>query len=731
VKILNLYLENFKSTIKADLKFNKRIILLEGKAGQGKTTVLEAIVYCLTDSLNEKVSEFMRLKKYPFIIKMEFEHLSNNYKIEINCKKDGNGVEKKLIINNDEGNIYKNSNATKKLAEIINPTITKYSAVSEQGKSTLLLFQKPAERLRQFKEILGIDNIAFIVGKIKEDIKTNEEKINILKAELSVLQNKSFKFQDIPEIVDNEDEIKLQISKLEIEKNKYEIENKLYNKYLNDLSVYIKAEKDIKDKELKIELNKNLWSKYEQEIKQVPEYDENLILELTKQLSTIEKEKIQYDNTLSTYENSQNKIKTLNVKIDRIKERQKEYIQVEIPVVDRENDLNKIQEDIKNYSVDHLALKKKIELVKQGKCPTCGNDFKDANLSALENTFNLLTEAIKTSKETEKSILENISLKNKAVELNSSNKIKFDSDQNLINEFTKEILDLAKILKPVEKIFNIENLKYQIIEQEKLKEEYFLIKNNNASINSKIEVIDTEIRILDAAIDELNKVVKPEIVNEPVEFDVLNFENKKKSLTILQEKKKEVERIRQYNDSIKEDKIENDKIILTKEKEQEDLYSTNRILENSKVVLDKDFSSYIIDRGCQFIKEKMNDFFRKSYGRYEVTFEQDKNSIDFFYNEKNNIPIPVVMASGFERQIISVALRIALCSLRNLGLVLFDEVDSDASSEDAISLMNNLFNEESFQQIFIISHCDEVKEIISQRNDSQNFNFYLGGITNN
>jgi DNA repair exonuclease SbcCD ATPase subunit len=729
VKILSLYLENFKSTVKADLTFNKRIILLEGKAGQGKTTVLEAIVYCLTDSLNEKVSEFMRLKKYPFIIKMEFEHLANNYKIEINCKKDGNGVEKRLIINNDENNVYKNSSATKKLAEIINPTITKYSAVSEQGKSTLLLFQKPAERLRQFKEILGIDNIAFIVGKIKEDIKLNEGKVNILKAELSVLQNKSFKFQEIPEIVDNEDEIKLQISKLEVEKDRYEIENKLYNKYLNDLSIYTKAEKDIKDKESKVELNKNLWSKYKQEIKQVPEYDENLILELTKQLSTIEKEKIQYDNTLSTYENSQNKIKTLNVKIDRVKERQKEYVQIEIPVVDRENDLSKIQEDIKNCSVDHLTLKKKIELVKQGKCPTCGNDFKDANLGELENTFNLLTDTIKILKETEKSILENISLKNKAIELNNSNKVKFNSDQNLINEFTKEILDLAKITKPVEKIFNIENLKYQIIEQEKLKEEYFLIKNNNTSINSKIEVIDTEIRILDATINELKKVVKPEIVNEPVKFDILNFENKKKSLTILQEKKKEVKRILQYNDSIKADKIENDKIILIKEKEQEDLYATNRILENSKVVLDKDFSSYIIDRGCQFIKEKMNDFFRKSYGRYEVTFEQDKNSIDFFYNELGGIPRPVSMASGFEKQLLAVSNRLALSSLQPLGILFGDEIDSEAGTEDSIKMLSMLFSEK-LNQVFIVTHKDEVKEFIEQRDDSQKFSFQNGGLIN-
>ena len=117
MKIKKLYLENFKSITKLDLDFsNHKIILLEGRAGQGKTSILEAIIYVLTGDLNERIQEFKRQSKYDFIIKMQFEHLGNDYNIEINSTK--TGVNKKLTIDNKDE--FLNSSATKKLAEIIN-----------------------------------------------------------------------------------------------------------------------------------------------------------------------------------------------------------------------------------------------------------------------------------------------------------------------------------------------------------------------------------------------------------------------------------------------------------------------------------------------------------------------------------------------------------------------------------------------------------------------------------
>jgi DNA repair exonuclease SbcCD ATPase subunit len=729
MKILSLYLENFKSTVKADLKFDKRIILLEGKAGQGKTTVLEAIVYALTDNLNEKVSEFMRLKQFPFVIKMEFEHLLNNYKIEINCKKDGNGVEKRLVINNDENNVYKNSSATKKLAEIINPTITKYSAVSEQGKSTLLLFQKPAERLKQFKEILGIDNIAFIVGKIKEDIKANENTIDVTKAELNVLQNKSFSFQDIPEIIDNENELKSEIEKLEIEKNLYEVHNKVYEKYLIELKNYNDAQNNISLNNINLKAYNSELDVLKESLKIVPEYDSNILNQLYEQVSSIEKEKIQYDNQLKNYNDAQIKINTLTQKIDRLKERQKKFIQKDIPTIESKDELNNIIESIKNNTVKGLNLQQKITLVEQGKCPTCGQEFKDFNLGDLKNELDVLHILLKELNSKKVKIEEGIKLYNDIVNENKQNEIKFNADQESITENEKEIIELQKIINPEKKVFGVELYYLNIQKQKDLKKQYDEVIEQNKKVNENVTRFQNAIIVTEEKIKDLEKIVEPELVKEPEKFNSLNFDNVKKSLTILQEKKKEIERIIQYNESIRIEKEENDKVIKTKESEIESLYATNRILENSKVILDKDFSSFIIDKGSIFIRDKMNDFFRRAYGRYEVTFQQDKNSIDFFYNEAGEIPRPVTMASGFERQILSISLRIALCSLQRLGIMICDEIDSDASSENSLDLFNTLLNE-PIETFFIITHNDDVKEFIEQRQDSQKFSFQNGKVLN-
>jgi DNA repair exonuclease SbcCD ATPase subunit len=726
LRIINLYLENFKTIEKLNLDFNKKIILLEGKAGQGKTSILEAIVYVLTDNLNEKISEFMRLKKYPFLIKCEFEHLSHNYKMEINSTK--TGANKKLIIDNNEQDVYVNSNATKKLAEIINPTITKYSAVSEQGQSTLLLFQKPAERLRQFKEILGIDNIAFIVEKIKEDIKTNKNNVDIINAELNILKNKTFSFQEIPEIIDNESELKTQIEKLQSEKEKFELQNKLYEKYLSELKNYESVQNDLSLNKINIKAYESELSTIKESLKQIPNYDSSVLTQLLEQVSSIEKEKIQYDNQLKSYNDAQTKIQSLNKKIEQLKERQKKYIQIEIPICDREKDLNNIQEDIKNCSVDFATLKQKIELVKKGKCPTCGQDFKEFNVNELESTFNLLTDTINVLKNTEKQILDNISLKNKAIELNNSNKIKFEADENLIAENQSQLDDLLKVVKPIEKTFGIDSYYLNIQKQKDLKKEYDSVIDFNKKINDNINKFQNAIEVTNIKIKDLEKVVKPVEVEKPIEFDVKGFEKTKSDLIILQQKKKEIERIRTYNESIKVEKELNSKNILEKENQVDKIYTDNRILESSKDVIDKEFSGFVIDRGCEFIKSKMNDFFQKSYGRYEVTFKQDKNSIDFFYNEIGGIPRPVTMASGFEKQILSISLRVALMSLGQLELFIGDEIDSEAGTEDSIKMLHILFNESKIKQAFLITHKDEVKEFIEQRDDSQKISLKNGQV---
>jgi DNA repair exonuclease SbcCD ATPase subunit len=728
MRIKNLYLKDFKTIHEMTLTFDKKIILLEGKAGQGKTSIFEAIIYVLTDNLNEKIMEFQREKKYPFTIRCEFEHQANNYKIEINNVR--NGVNKKLIINDDHENAYINSSATKKLAEIINPNITKYSAVSEQGKSTLLLFQGAAERLRQFKEILGIDNIGFIVQNIKDDIKENKNKIDILNAELNVLKNKSFTFQELPIIVDNEEQLKIEILQSENDKIKFELQNKLYENFLRELAVYTKAQKEIEENKIKVEFNKTSIEKKQSELKVIPEYDSELIVKLIQELSVLEKEQIEYNNQLKNYNDAQEEIAEVNKKIEQVKEKQKINRPARISKCEyTEEDITKHETLVNTYLVIISKLNNQIDLAKRGKCPTCGKEYiTDINILNKElDSVNSLLQGIQSNIVLFKNTIKKY---NDAIQLEETKKIKWQSDENLINQNQEQLVKLEKIIKPITKIFSNRELKDKIEFQTNLKKEYTIAFDFNSKINEQVKKLQQTLEITNNKIKELIVIEKPIDVEKPIEFNDKILEDKKHELIVLQQKKKEIERIKLYNENIELEKKRNNKEIEIKERNIDIINSDNRILESSKDVLDKDFSSFIVDKGCQYIKQKMNDLFSKTYGRYEVTFTQDKNSIEFFYNESGGIPRPVTMASGFEKQILAICCRVALCSLQNLGILLGDEIDSEASWEDSIKMMSNLLCEKSIQQFFLITHKDEIKEFIEQRNDSQKFSFNNGMLLN-
>lgn len=724
MKINSLYLENFKTITKLDLQFNKKIILLEGNAGQGKTSILEAIVYMLTGDLNEKIAEFKRDSIHDFLIKGNFDHLGHNYKIEINSTKAG--ANKKLIIDNDESNIYKNSDATKRLSEIINPTITKYSAVSEQGQSTLLLFQKPAERLRQFKEILGIDNIGNIVEQIKKDIKDNNDKVKIIDTELQILKNKTFILQEIPEIVDNEEELKSQIELLTKDKEIFEVQNKLYEKFIDEINDYNLAQENIKRIKKDSECDLVLINKKKSDLKQVPKFDDNLLFKLQEDLNKIEKEKIKYDNELSKYKDAQNKISSLQRKNEQLnKDIQKyEFIKVDLPIYNLT-----ILEEKKNLLND-IALKireenKSLILAKKGFCPNCGQVYV-ADIGIIEKNIEVKNTEFNSLKIEIQSIEKILKDYNEKIQKNTENRIKRESIEDVINENQKQIEDLNLINKLEEKQFNTNNYNQQIEEQKRLKKEFNEATTFNKKILDEITRIENGIERSKQTIIDLNQIQKPKDCQKPKEFDNNLFEKIKTDLIILQQKKQEIGRIKKHNADIELEKRKSNTIVRQKEKETEEYWKENRILEDCKNVLDKDFSSFVIDRGCNFIKEKMNELFRRAYGRYEVTFKQDKNSIDFFYNSVGGIPRPVTMASGFEKQVLAICCRLALCSLQNLGILFGDEIDSEAGTEDSLKMLNVLFNEQKFNQYFIITHKDDVKEWIEQRDDCQKISLRHG-----
>ena len=70
------------------------------------------------------------------------------------------------------------------------------------------------------------------------------------------------------------------------------------------------------------------------------------------------------------------------------------------------------------------------------------------------------------------------------------------------------------------------------------------------------------------------------------------------------------------------------------------------------------------------------------------------------------------MASGFEKDLLSLAFKVALCKLYNLSFAFFDEADGHSSDKNAEKLFKSLFTNGLFEQVFLISHKSTVKDVV-------------------
>jgi DNA repair exonuclease SbcCD ATPase subunit len=166
-----------------------------------------------------------------------------------------------------------------------------------------------------------------------------------------------------------------------------------------------------------------------------------------------------------------------------------------------------------------------------------------------------------------------------------------------------------------------------------------------------------------------------------------------------------------HNELIKTKEQEDNLLLSELKVELDDLYSSIQVLKSSKNILDKDLSPFLLESGVVDIVNIMNHIFTKIHPDYEISIKQEKKNLEFFYNyldtKGERISHPVLMASGFERQIISLSFKLALTILSGSRILFLDETDSDASEENSIIFYDRLLETNVLDQVFIVSHKPE------------------------
>ena len=662
--IKDIELKNYKKHSYSKYTFDRINLITSDKNGIGKSSILDALRILLLNYTKETLQDDIQETKTFFELTSNFSLYGIDYNeyLKVNKK----NTERILKYNDIE---LTDSNVTKYLAGIINPTITLYSSIAIQNETTNILKEGNSDRLKKLKLIFGLTEIEEKVKKLAEDIKEIKHTIELLEKDILVLEKEKFSYYQEFTLSDL-DELKERYNELIKTKEQYEA-FKIYEKELN---LWEEAQKQI---------NTDIY-----ELKPLPDFSYNTLQELNESYYKLKNEFSEYKKNNELFEKLTEDLEILNGKIETLTLFEERPIPILSFTKDQYNELVLNIKETKNH----------IELSKIGKCYTCGQDFlhDEKELTNKLSAFEKTLESYKT----EQDVYEQVGIYNKKI--NNEN----DKTTNKLNSYTnekdkieKQLISLTFIDYP---FVDLQNLEIKINEYKKLEQSYNKINEENKLIERKI--IEQQNKL-----ETLNKISKPKKVKF-VEFDNNEFNIVANELIIYENKKQELERIRKHNETIKQQELDNKKQLEDKQQELHKLFSNQENMEKFKKKLDKEFSSNILTTKLAILEKNMQNFFQKVYPIYNVYLKQDKTNIDFFYGNQNHRKAS--LASGFEAELLSVAFRIALSKFKNLELMILDESDSNARPSNSLLMYQNLLAYCKNYQFFIITQKDETIEYL-------------------
>lgn len=668
-----LTLDHFMCVTHAELDFSSdKVIVLNGPNGQGKSTIQAAVALCLIEEKRgNSYAEFVQSGFRGATIQLDAEIKYNPIHFEIIIDTKGSGLTRTALYNNKK---YTNS----EVSDLLKSFDIDYFAdiiMSTQGNTDDIIKISPKERQRYLQKLLNFDFDNELV-QCKNKIDEFEKMIN---------ENRSIvKFSN--ESIDSK------------------------NKELRDVNVLDFTEQDISDIQTEIANLDN----------QIKEFSK-----LTKEKDSLNNRKSLYKDTIHSYQRDideyHRKITEVAENVDKKEKIEKEIAELDNKIFELSKDLkaakdtpmmplNLLKEEKKtleeNYYMESAKLteaKKHLDLVNGGKCPTCGQEFSLDEVDTYKQEVLEITENVNRF---------NHQLIQKETEVKVAQQ-EFDSVNAMIRKIDNEILINTRLKEQKKK--QIESLPVGN------EAEYFsVIAERQAEIdrvNKDIESLDSQISDIDSKCSNYAEVSN-------------SFTQKMNRLNDMNKKVYENNIILENNAKIRQSIIELKDKIAGSEKLIESYLTQEKVYDEVDAMFRKTFPNYLIVKTCAKLEEEMNDFIQIVFPNMAVKLFQDRAGVGFYYTtDKSKITkwtkdemINVRMASGFESSVLSIAFKVALCKAYNLPFAFLDEIDCFGDDTNSERLFQSLVGGGIFDQLFIISHKENVKSMIENR--AKNFKMY-------
>ena len=704
----DVYMKNFGNVQEQYLDFKEGMTLFSGNNGEGKSTVLKCLSLLLFNQNTGKLSDYIRWGSDEFFISSLVSHAGKTLKISFRYSEKASNREVEDLDTKDK---YQNSAATAYLDELFDTKRAIASIISFENEIDLIT-TSPSERREYLKRIYDL-NFKEELNSINLEKISSEKEAQILSGEISTLESMTFDklvLERLPfseEVYSEKKETlkALRESLSNLQRQKDEISKNEKKKEILEFDIY-KADKKVSNQNELINSQTSEKLRLEQE-------KESLTLDI----SSIEESKRVEKESLS------DRVLHFEISIESL---EKDLASLVEPTLDIESlEIPRLREESFSYQYKIQELEKQIKTFESGVCPTCGHtvdsSFLENSKKELENLRALWEKSKKSlkEKEDEKSRF----LNEQRTYNESSRKIsEYIASERSSLEKVKQTLDhveekyASKIELETANFEHKKSLLSQRIEEIKgsiesaiqLKESFM---ENRQKLSDDLHKVEDELSIssnINSLLEEQRSLVSS------VETLVTSYD---KTFTSNEEKKT-------INESQEKKQTEKDEKLLAKRNELIKAQERVALTEFASKILSREFPSFVISRMISSLTFYVNEFLSKVYPNYDIEIVESKNSLRVLYGPNRS---DVKLASGFEQQIFSFAWKYALGKIQNYGLLLLDEVDSAASSENSEKFYSTLAKMDScFKQVFVVTHKQEIKDLLANDFDASVYEVYKG-----
>jgi DNA repair protein SbcC/Rad50 len=308
-------------------------------------------------------------------------------------------------------------------------------------------------------------------------------------------------------------------------------------------------------------------------------------------------------------------------------------------------------------------------------------------------------------------------------------KCKYVAEQNEIDEKLKEAGELLIGLNSSRDSLKLKIKELQV-QMKKMSDDY----ENNAIIRSRLASIENTKEKIDNQVDKLDVMIAGYTLLEA------KLEKAKKETDIHEHNEKIDDEIRSYKEtvdslsynfsSIEEDiielvsdigghkkGIENKKDIIDNIRKDIGLHKVYRLYE--KIMHRENLPLWLLNRYIPVINQQISDILM-SFVDFNVRFELDeRKELQIIYSYSESDGRYVGMASGMEKMIIALSIRIVMTLISNISRPNMWIIDEGFSSLDddqrtnMVGLMSML--RDMFNNVIIITHIDQIKDLVDHQ----------------